>query len=205
VPGSSNLQLNVTPFIPGVGVVNYSLVFTDPNIVAQGTIRVTDGAGNTCTSVVGEGVICDDTDLTPVLFSMDGFANDAYQTGRAIAKYLRKYSGSKTAGSSLVSQLNSLYLSNWDLTWTELPKVDQRNCSNAALCVSVNSIGKIAEYNGAALSMFNINKTLIKKLKASGAPAGLITSLRLQNKKVYQEAQDASANIPAETLSCPVL
>lgn len=205
LPGSSNVQLNVTPFIPGAGVVNYSIGLTDPNIQGQGTVRITDGAGNICTSVIGEGVICDDTDLTPILFSMDGLANDAYQTGRAIAKYLRNYSGSKTAGSSLVSQLNSLYLANWDLTWTELPKVDQRNCSNAGLCVSVNSISKIAEYNGAALTMFNINKTLIKKLRASGAPAGLIKTLRLQNKNVYADSQEASANIPAETLSCPVL
>jgi hypothetical protein len=203
LPGFSNLSLNVPSFVPGAGVVNYTLSLVDPNLPASGTVRVTDGAGNTCTSVLGGGAICDSTDLTPILFSMDGAANDAYKTGLAIRKYLKKYSGVAGAGNKLVNQLNSLYLANWNLTWTELPKTELTNCSNAEMCVNVNSINEVEDYNSTALSMYNINKTLLKKLKNSGTPASLIQTLREQNQSILSEAQALSLEIPAETLSCP--
>ncbi|MEL6822282.1 MAG: IgGFc-binding protein, partial [Calditrichota bacterium] len=48
--GSNNVTLNVDPFVPGDGVVNYSVSVIDNSLPASGVIRATDGAGNTCTS-----------------------------------------------------------------------------------------------------------------------------------------------------------
>ena len=45
-PGSTNLQLTVTPFIPGALAVNFSITLIDPNFIGTGILRVSDGAGN---------------------------------------------------------------------------------------------------------------------------------------------------------------
>ena len=50
--GSVNLSLNVDPFVPGDGVVGFSVKLTDPNQSGNGIVVVTDGAGNTCESSV---------------------------------------------------------------------------------------------------------------------------------------------------------
>lgn len=47
-PGSVNLQLDVDPFVPGAGIVNYQVSLIDPNLPGNGTVTATDGAGNTC-------------------------------------------------------------------------------------------------------------------------------------------------------------
>lgn len=47
-PGSSNLTLDVDSFVPGAGVVNYTVNTTDPGQPGIGTLTATDGAGNTC-------------------------------------------------------------------------------------------------------------------------------------------------------------
>ena len=49
-PGSSNITLTVDPFTPGDPVVTYTLNVIDNSMDASGTVKVTDGAGNTCTS-----------------------------------------------------------------------------------------------------------------------------------------------------------
>jgi cysteine-rich repeat protein len=69
--GASNLSLAAAPFVPGAGLVNFTV---DPTALpASGTVVVTDGAGNTCRAPVdfagnglcGNGVLdageqCDD-------------------------------------------------------------------------------------------------------------------------------------------------
>ncbi|MCA9000669.1 MAG: IgGFc-binding protein, partial [Planctomycetes bacterium] len=47
IPGSTNLDLNVTPFQPGDGTVTFTLSPTDPAMDGTGGARITDGAGNT--------------------------------------------------------------------------------------------------------------------------------------------------------------
>ena len=60
-PGSTNLVLNVDPFTPGAGVVNYTVMVPDPTTAGTGGITATDGAGNTC-----------NTQITPTLSPTDG-------------------------------------------------------------------------------------------------------------------------------------
>jgi len=51
-PGSTNLVLNVDPFTPGAGVVNYTVTVPDPTTASTGGITATDGAGNTCNTLI---------------------------------------------------------------------------------------------------------------------------------------------------------
>lgn len=44
--GATNLVLTVAPFVPGDGVVNFTVSLSDPNSSGSGDILVTDGAGN---------------------------------------------------------------------------------------------------------------------------------------------------------------
>jgi hypothetical protein len=201
LPGSSNLTLDVAPFVPGVGSVTYGLSATDPALPVSGGVLVTDGAGNTCQSSLAENQ-CEDTDLTPNLVAMDGAASDMLKLGKAIKKYLKRYSGNSTLGGSAISQLNALYLANWTLTWTELPKKAQDNCTNPQACVNVNSVTPLIDYNVDINQMVALNKGLIKKLKAAGAPLSLIQEFRRQNQEFLLDAQQNAAQIPTETLSC---
>ncbi len=50
--GAVNLVLTVNPFTPGDGTVTYTVNLIDQNLPGTGTIRSTDGAGNTCSVVV---------------------------------------------------------------------------------------------------------------------------------------------------------
>ncbi|MFQ5499165.1 MAG: PKD domain-containing protein [Candidatus Zixiibacteriota bacterium] len=51
-PGSQNLQLAVDPFIAGDSSVTYMVSTIDEGLPGSGVVRVTDGAGNSCTSPV---------------------------------------------------------------------------------------------------------------------------------------------------------
>ena len=53
-PGSTNLALNVDPFTPGAGVVNYTVTVPDPTRAGTGGITATDGEGNTCNVPMGD-------------------------------------------------------------------------------------------------------------------------------------------------------
>lgn len=50
--GSVNLSLAVDMFVPGDPIVGFTATTTDPNFPGVGTVRVTDGAGNTCEAIV---------------------------------------------------------------------------------------------------------------------------------------------------------
>jgi hypothetical protein len=49
---STNLTVTTDPFVPGAGSVNYQVCLTDNTIDGSGTLIVTDGAGNTCTTPI---------------------------------------------------------------------------------------------------------------------------------------------------------
>ncbi len=53
--GATNLNLSVDPFVPGDGSASYTVQQADTNLAAAGTVRVTDGAGNTCQQEVSFG------------------------------------------------------------------------------------------------------------------------------------------------------
>ncbi len=202
LPGSSNLQISIPVFVPGSGSVEFSLAAIDPSILPLGTIRVTDGAGNICEALVGGTAVCEDTDLTPVLFALDGVSTSAARLGKSISSSLQKLSGKRSAGVKDVSELENLHLSNWTLTWSRLPKKDQRNCTNASLCVSVESAGALAEYNTSAAQMFAINQRLIRKLKRAGASSELVAKYIKRNKALLSLADSSASQIPESTLSC---
>jgi len=63
--GAVNLVLTVDAFVPGDGTVDYSVGLIDPLSAGNGVIRVTDGAGNICETVVTlneQGESCGDLD-----------------------------------------------------------------------------------------------------------------------------------------------
>lgn len=54
--GALNLDLQVDPFVPGDGIVTFRVQPSDPQAPFSGSVRASDGAGNTCErSVGGEG------------------------------------------------------------------------------------------------------------------------------------------------------
>lgn len=50
--GATNLTLNYGAFVPGAGSVPYTVCLTDNTIDGSGTLVVTDGAGNVCSTAV---------------------------------------------------------------------------------------------------------------------------------------------------------
>jgi hypothetical protein len=72
--GSSNLQLTVTPFVPGDPVVNYTVSLIDPNLTGTGTVTATDGAGNTCSAPIQlNGGMCDNDKIPPTCVFTPGY------------------------------------------------------------------------------------------------------------------------------------
>lgn len=51
-PGAANMTLNVPPFVPGTGVVNFTLNLINTSLPGSATVRITDGAGNFTTCPV---------------------------------------------------------------------------------------------------------------------------------------------------------
>ena len=75
--GSTNLVLDVDPFTPGDPSVTYTVSLDDPTMDGDGSVLVTDGAGNTCSSPValqGAGGTTDQTPPVcgPLAFDMSG-------------------------------------------------------------------------------------------------------------------------------------
>ena len=79
---SVNLDLTVDPFTPGDEVVTYQVSQVDPTLDGEGSVVVTDGAGNTCSSPVfipGEGGGGEDTEA-PVCGPINiEFNNGSYE------------------------------------------------------------------------------------------------------------------------------
>jgi len=48
-PGATNLDLVVTPFTPGDGTSSFNVSLLDSSLAGTGIVKVTDGAGNSCT------------------------------------------------------------------------------------------------------------------------------------------------------------
>ena len=75
--GSTNLTLNVDPFTPGAETVTYQVTRTDPTMDGDGSVVVTDGAGNTCSSdifIPADGGPVDTTAPVcgPIAFELNG-------------------------------------------------------------------------------------------------------------------------------------
>lgn len=51
-PGSNNISLTVSPFVPGDGTVNFQIDLIDDQQPGNGVVRITDGAGNETTCAV---------------------------------------------------------------------------------------------------------------------------------------------------------
>jgi hypothetical protein len=64
-PGSTNLLLTVDPFIPGDSTVGYTVTLIDTSQDGSGTVKVTDGAGNDCTSEISISVEVQQPELCP--------------------------------------------------------------------------------------------------------------------------------------------
>ena len=64
-PGSTNLLLTVDPFIPGDPTVGYTVTLIDTSQDGSGTVKVTDGAGNICTSEISISVEVQQPELCP--------------------------------------------------------------------------------------------------------------------------------------------
>jgi len=64
-PGSTNLLLTVDSFVPGDPIVGYTVTLIDTSQDGSGTVKVTDGAGNTCTSEISISVEVQQPELCP--------------------------------------------------------------------------------------------------------------------------------------------
>lgn len=84
LPGSVNLTLNVAPFVPGTGVVAFSATRIDVNQNGTGTVRITDGAGNTCEASVD--TVLDAPTPTPTATPVPGDCTTVEATAESKAK-----------------------------------------------------------------------------------------------------------------------
>jgi len=69
LPGSSNIKLDVPPFVPGALAVQYSITRIDPTQPGNGTLHVEDGAGNKVESplVIGAVAVLKDVRVVATL------------------------------------------------------------------------------------------------------------------------------------------
>ena len=73
-PGAVNLSLTVDPFVPGDNMVGFTVDLIDTNIPGSGVVVATDGAGNTCRSVID--LVIDEEPTVVTLTSFTATEND---------------------------------------------------------------------------------------------------------------------------------
>ncbi len=58
LPGSANITFTPDVFVPGASVVNFTAQVVNPALIGTGTVRVTDGVGNTCEAILATPIDC---------------------------------------------------------------------------------------------------------------------------------------------------
>ena len=108
---------------------------------------------------------CVQADNTDVLFAMDGGGALQRDNVKSAARLVRKRLGARFAkfAGNLEHQADTLYIDNWELTWTIPRVVDQ--CSNQVFCVETDFSAAVFDYDENARKLRKLTKKGVRKLR----------------------------------------
>ncbi len=221
-PDSSNLSLNVDAFIPGAGQVGFSVSLVDPNVAYSGTVKVTDGAGNTCVSPLsaldcngvfnGNAVVdrcgvcggdgtsclqCANVNILSDQFVLDGRAASLKNLAEKVAAALRKAGAKKSVTNALKTSASASYNDAWVATWTLPPAI--ANCQNAEFCVQSNHSDTLQAYQNSISDLTTLINNALNKLKKRGVN---IDSYKKSLSKNLKIINSTTSTIPATSSFC---
>lgn len=226
LPGSSNVNFLANAFVPGAAQVGFSAKAVDSNQPLIGTVRVTDGAGNSCDAplstlascdgVPGGGKVvdrcgvcggdgtsclgCVSTDLTATLVAMDGGSLAQKQLVQRGARLLGKNKKYKKLAKSISDQAEALYLAQWTGVWSF--GVDASQCSNSEFCVSSSTAAPVNSFVDGSNQFNALLKQLNAPLHKSGTQQFKINTLLNKGHSLHKSNVQQSQGIPTTVSQC---
>ncbi len=164
---------------------------------------VCDGNGNSCLD-------CQDTDILPLQFQLDGQGIEQFQTLRYTTVLLRRKGGRKGNRRyirTVLQQGEELYNQNWVLTWS-IPQIITE-CTNAEFCVQVSNEDNIQGYNLNAEELYSLTRKTIRRMRRQIEERKNSSRRSRFGSKYFQRARDQfsealalSSNVPPTTSDC---
>lgn len=209
VDGSTNVELTVPDFDLGDGSVTSTLSLVDTDSTGEGTVRYTDGAGNSCESEVSLGVEptptpaptpevtdpeCEETEVSTDLFSMDGGADVQAFTIRRLAGLFRQAGGTRKQRNQISRRANNFRTEAWTNTWS-IPTTVAQSCEDTSSCEEVDLTSPTESYTSAVESLRQLMQRTAKRVLRKDP------SRRIQRLvKRFRKAGRAAYNTNIETV-----
>lgn len=225
--GSTNLALNVPIFVPGVTSLNFVASVVDPQFPGSGTVRVTDGAGNSCELALNSGVEvdcegvpgggkvydrcgvcggdgmsccqCTESDISSMLNSLSGDALRAYKHNLKLIRSVQKQWQLKKG---LFKRNQKLYQQIQALLLT-IPSL-ARECLNTEFCVTVSdNQTKLQRYQKLMRKLVSLARKLgdgVCRRSAADCASGL--GADNFTRSLYNRSLSTSGQIPGQTSVC---
>ena len=208
--------------MPGAGSVGFSVNLLDPNGAFTGTVVVTDGAGNTCTSPLsqldcagqqnGNAVVdrcgvcggdgtsclqCANLNNRPNLFTLDGRAASLKSLAERVAGALRRAGAKKSQVTSIKSSAQALYLKAWNAAWMTPQEIS--NCQNAEFCTQTNHAETLIAYQSSISELSTLINQAIAKLSKKGVNVKSYKKSLSNNLKIINKT---TSSIPTTNSFC---
>jgi len=197
--GSENVALNVAPFVPGANQVAFEVEIIDQDLEFSGTVRATDGAGNTCEAKLFSDPECTSTSLTNTLFAMDGGAlvqrNLAFRSARA----LRRAGARRNAVKMIREQAEEAYQSAWSATWA-LPETIF-SCLKPEFCIESSLTAASSQYLEDVTALRTLVNRTARRLNRRGR-AGQAKRIRRASNQRLNKNLELLSNVPATNTVC---
>jgi len=197
--GSENVALNVSPFVPGDSQVTFEVEIIDQELEFSGTVRATDGAGNSCQAQLFSDPECTESSLVNTLFAMDGGAlvqrNLAFRSARA----LRRAGAKRRAVKRIREQAEEVYQSAWSSTWA-LPETIF-SCLKPEFCIESNLTAASGKYLEDVTALRSLINSTARKLNRRGR-AGQARRIRKASNKRLNSNLELLSNVPATNTTC---
>jgi len=157
--GSVNAQLTVDPFVPGAPQVNWRLDQITPGVDGSGTVRVTDGSGNTCQAQVTLAkpatpepttpiVSCTSSDAGSLLLAMDGSGLSLSQITIEAARQARRAGSiSRSEYVKISNAARSAYLPTWTAAWATPRESQSCTSTPASFCANVDTSASLVQFD----------------------------------------------------------
>lgn len=204
LPGSSNLALNVPAFVPGVTELDFGASLLDANQPGVGTVKVTDGAGNSCEMVLDtQQTQCTEQDISSLLDLMRKKALAQYKYNQRLIKKLLP--GQGAAQRSALKRNKKMYQDL--LNQVNLIPSMSLQCEESEFCVRVfDNEKKLKKYKRLAKRLASLAKSLMSGACTRSAEECRASALRAgadnKSRKLLSESLQSCSSVPGSTSVC---
>ena len=149
---------------------------------------------------------CNSVDQFETLFALDGIAEAQDDMNQRLSRITRKLRGKKTKTFALDAsgESDSLYLQNWALTWTELPRITTQ-CENQIFCTNISNTSTVEQFDTNTDSLFFIAKSLNKRIKKKASGHKLLRKAKRwfkKAKRLRKEGKELTDVVPLTQSEC---